>query len=280
MTLRSLRSFAALLIGISTLATSAHLSVAATRKPPKAPVAAPVVTDTTFKPSQNLLTNPSHEGPGVFYDGRGELFVSWNWTPFWDEPPPNESLRDQRWRTPEFRMADGSIEVFKDRVHSGRLSNHGFNFFAANPAAGFMQYVSNLKPGTPVRFTSWVLLWSSNAANPLPPTSIDPGNLEGRVCIDTDGGPRDITDPNLVCSPWVKNYDKWQQMSVDAVIKTAKVNVFLWTRSSEFVQHNDYYMDDSCFEVLAKATDKGICKDAGFVQTGPGVTEWYKNNPA
>ncbi len=250
-------------------AQSAH---AAGKKPTPPP------PDTTFKPGGNLITNPSHEGPGVFFAGRGELFVSWNWTPFWAEPPAGFDLRDQRWRTPEFRMADSYQEVFKDRAHSGRLSNHGFNYFAANPTAGFMQYVKNLKPGAPVRFTTWLLLWTSNVPNLVPPKSIEPGNLEGRVCIDTDGGPRDHSDPNLVCSDWSKKYDVWHQLSVDAVAKSDTVNVYLWTRSSEFVEHNDYYMDDSCFEVLAKATDKGICTGAGFVQTAPGVIEWYTAN--
>ncbi len=249
---------------------SASPAWAATTKPP----------DTTFKPGWNLITNASHEGPGVFFSGRGELFVSWNWTPFWAEPPAGYDLRDQQWRTPEFRMADGYLPEFKDRVHSGRLSNHGFNYFAANPAAGFMQYVPNLKVGSNVRFTSWLLLWTSNIPNLVPPKSVEPGNLRGRVCIDTDGGARDMTDPNLVCSDWSKNYDEWHQISVDAVVKAEKVNAFLWTQSTEFVEHNDYYMDDSCFEVLAKPTDKGICKGAGFVNDGRvEILAWHLANP-
>jgi len=272
-------------VAFAALALSALPVTAATTKPPKPvktpkPVATKAAPDTTFKPGLNLLLNASHEGPGVFFNGRGELFTSWDWTPFWAEPPAGYSLRDQRWRTPEFRMADGYRPQFVDRVHSGRLADHGFNFFAANPAAGFMQYVPNLKVGSHVRFTSWVLLWSSNATNPVPPTSIDPGNLEARICIDTDGGPRDMTDPNLVCSDWSRNYDVWHQLSVDADVKASKVNVFLWTRSSEFVQHNDYYMDDSCFEVLGKPTDKGICVGQGFVDTGRiEVLNWHHAHP-
>ena len=261
---------------IATLALSSFVNLtpatAAVTKPPKTP-------DTSFKAGMNLITNPSHEGPGVFFGGRGELFVSWNWVPFWAEPPAGYDQRDQRWRTPEFRMADGYIEAFKDRAHSGRLSNHGFNFFASNPGAGFMQYVKNLKPGAPLRFTTWLQLWSSNEPNPIPPKSISPGNLKARLCIDQDGGPRDLTDPNLKCSAWTTKYDTWQQLSVDAVAMSTTVNAFLWTYSTEFVQHNDYYMDDSCLEVLPKSGAAGICKGASFVPTGPGVLDWYKTNP-
>jgi hypothetical protein len=250
---------------------------AQTKKPPKAKKT-PVVVDSTFRPGGNLMTNPSHEEPGVFFQGRGELFVSWDWVPFWAEPPAGYDQRDQRWRTPEFRMADGYLKEFKDRVHSGRLSNHGFNYFAANPTAGFMQYVKNLRPGSPVRFTSWVQLWSSNVPNLVPPKSVQPGNLEARLCIDQDGGPRDHTDPNLICSEWSKKYDDWHQLSVDGVAKGPVVNAYLWTRSSDFVEHNDYYMDDSCFEVLNSPADKGICTGASFLPTAPGVIEYYKAN--
>ena len=250
-------------------------ATAAAPKPPKAPK----TPDTSFKSGLNLFANPSHEGPGVFFGGRGEIFVSWNWTPFWDEPPAGFDQRDQRWRTPEFRMADSYIEAFKNRAHSGRLSNHGFNYFAANPGAGFMQYVKNLKVGTPVRFTTWLQLWTSNEPNLVPPKSQKPGNLKARLCVDQDGGPRNLTDPNLKCSDWSTKYDDWHQLSVDAVPMTTTVNTFLWTYSTEFVEHNDYYMDDSCFEVLAKANDKGICTGAGFIPTGAGVMEWYQAHP-
>lgn len=262
---------------ISTFANFAPATAAAP-KPPKAPKVSKT-PDTTFKPGLNLLANPSHEGPGVFFGGRGEIFVSWNWVPFWAEPPPGYDQRDQRWRTPEFRMADSYVEAFKERAHSGRLSNHGFNYFAANPGAGFMQYVKNVKPGSTVRFTSWLQLWTSNEPNLVPAKSVNPGNLKGRLCIDPDGGPRDLTDPNLKCSEWSKTYDTWHQLSVDAVAISTTVNAYLWTYSTEFVEHNDYYMDDSCFEVLPAAGAKGICAGAGFVPTGAGVMEWYQANP-
>ena len=52
--------------------------------------AAPVMaaeTAPTAGTGVNLLTNPSHEHPGAYFGGRGELNVTWNWVPFWEEPP-------------------------------------------------------------------------------------------------------------------------------------------------------------------------------------------------
>jgi hypothetical protein len=158
-------------------------------------------------------------------------------------------------------------------VHSGAGSDRWFNFFALNKKAGIMQYVANLPIGAPLRFTTWVQLWSSNLSEQptIPPRSIQDGNLKVRVCIDQDGGPRDMTDPNLVCSDWKQPYDRWEQISVDGVAKNTVVNVLIWSSADLPVEHNDVYVDDSCLEVLPAPGDKGICLGQGFVETGPNV---------
>ncbi len=227
---------------------------------------------TPHRPGYNLLLNPGHEHPGVYFAGRGEINVTWSWVPFWEEPPAGVDPRDPYYRTPEFRP------VFRNeypyRVHSGAGSDRWFNFFALNRKAGIMQYVTNLPIGAPLRFTTWVQLWSTNLSEQptIPPRSIQDGNLKVRVCIDQDGGPRDMTDPNLVCSDWKQPYDRWEQISVDGVAKNTVVNVLIWSSAEIPVEHNDIYADDSCLEVLPASGDKGICLGQGFVETGPGVT--------
>jgi hypothetical protein len=155
-------------------------------------------------------------------------------------------------------------------VHSGGGSDRWFNYFALNKKAGIMQYVAGVPYGAPIRFTSWLQLWSSNDNN-VPALSTNDGNLLVRVCIDQDGGPRNMEDPELKCSDWAQPYDKWAQISVDAVAKNNVVNVIIWSTASIPVEHNDIYADDSCFEVLSSPSDKGICLDQGFVGTGWGV---------
>jgi len=233
---------------------------------------APAFAQTTpHRPGYNLLLNPGHEHPGVYFEGRGEINVTWSWIPFWEEPPAGVDRRDPYYRTPEFRP------VFKHeypyRVHSGSGSDRWFNFFALNKKAGIMQYVVNVPIGKPLRFTTWVQLWSTHLSeqSAIPPRSIQDGNLRVRVCIDQDGGPRDMTDPNLVCSDWQQPYDRWEQIFVDGVAKNTAINVLIWSSAEIPVEHNDIYADDSCLEVLPAPGAKGICLGRGFVETGPGV---------
>lgn len=235
-----------------------------------ATLAVPAQAQTAARPGINLLTNPGHEHPGVYFGGRGEINVTWNWVPFWEESPAGTDPRDQNYRTPEFRPP--FAKDYPYRVHSGAGSDRWFNFFALNKKAGIMQYVENVPVGSPVRFTTWMQLWSSNTNDPsIPPKSLQDGNLKVRLCIDQDGGPRDMTDPELVCSDWAQPYDKWVQLSVDAVAKNSAINAVIWSTAEIPVEHNDIYADDSCLEILAKASDAGICMGAGFVPTGAGV---------
>jgi len=232
--------------------------------------ATPTQAQAVVRPGINLLTNPGHEHPGVYFGGRGEINVTWNWVPFWEEAPAGTDPRDQYYRTPEFRPP--FAKDYPYRVHSGAGSDRWFNFFALNKKAGIMQYVENVPVGSPLRFTSWLQLWSSNKNdNQTPPRSLDDGDLQVRICIDQNGGPRDMTDPEMVCSDWSKPYDAWSQISVDGVAKNTAVNVIIWSTAEIPVEHNDIYADDSCLEVLAKATDKGICMDAGYIPTGAGI---------
>ncbi len=233
--------------------------------------AAVAQTGALYRPGYNLLINPGHEHPGVYFAGRGEINVAWGWLPFWEEPPAGVDPRDPYFRTPEFRPV--FQHEYPYRVHSGGGSNRWFNFFSLNKKAGIMQYVMNLPIGAPIRFTSWLQLWSSHLSeqSEIPPKSIQDGNLKVRVCIDQDGGPRDMSDPNLVCSDWAQPYDRWEQLSVDGVAMNSVVNVLIWSSAEFPVEHNDVHADDSCFEILPARGAKGICLGQGFIETGPGV---------
>jgi uncharacterized protein YgiM (DUF1202 family) len=218
----------------------------------------------------NLLTNPGHEHPGSYFGGRGEINVTWNWVPFWEEPPPGADPRDQFYRTPEFRPP--FARDYPERVKSGGGSDRWFNYFALNKNAGIMQYVVNLPVGAPVRFTSHLQVWSTNDDYPVEAKKdVNEGNLKVRICIDQDGGPRDVTDPQLVCSDWAQPNNRWEQLSVDGVAKNSAVNMIIQSTADIPVQHNDIYADESCFEVLPASGAPGICKGAGFIPTGPNL---------
>jgi hypothetical protein len=229
-----------------------------------AAVAAPAAPATYAPVGVQLLTNPGHEHPGVYFAGRGEINVTWNWVPFWEEPPKGDDPRDPIFRTPEFRPVFASIYPY--RVLSGGGSERWFNFYALNKTAGVMQLVSNLKIGQPVRFSTWAQLWSSNVTSD-PPKSTQDGNMKIRVCVQADGGPRNMLDPNLKCSEWAQPYDRFAQIYVDAVPLTTTVIALIQSTVDIPVQHNDAYVDDSCFEVLPTAGATGICLGATYIPT-------------
>lgn len=249
--------FVALALGVSAAAAGAQPAAAQTTYPPPGP-------------GVNLLTNPGHEHPGTYFGGRGEINTTWNWVPFWEEAPPDKDPRDQNYRTPEFRPP--FARDYPERVKSGGGSDRWFNYFALNKNAGIMQYVVNMPVGAPVRATSWLQVWSTNDDYPVESKKdVNEGNLKVRLCIDQDGGPRDVTDPQLVCSDWAQPNNRWDQLVVDGVAKNSAVNIILQSTADIPVQHNDIYADDSCFEVLPAAGAPGICKGAGFVPTGPNL---------
>jgi len=238
----------------------------------------PMVAAAAAPVGVNLLENPGHEHPGAYFGGRGEINVTWGWVPFWQEPPPGTDLRDQNYRTPEFRPT--FARDYPYRVWSGAGSDHWFNYFALNRAAGVMQVVKNLSVGSPIRYTAMTELWSSNVNDPaIPPKSLQDGNMLIRVCIDQDGGPRDLTDPNVICSPWSQPYDQWRQIYVEGVALKSEVLVFIQSYAAVTVEHNDAFVDDSCFEVLPKAGAPGICLGNGFIETGKGPTGLTKAAP-
>jgi Bacterial SH3 domain len=251
-----IRTCTASAVALSALALALNASPVLAA-PASGPVAAP------WGPGLNLLSNPSHEHPGVYFAGRGEINVTWNWVPFWEEPPSGDNLRDQNYRTPEFRPVFANI--YPTRVRTGAGADRWFNFFALNHAAGIMQVVNNLPVGQLIRFSTWAQLWSSNVTGD-PPTSEQDGNMRIRICIQLDGGPRNMVSPNLKCSNWSQPYDKYKQISVDAVTTGPTILALLQSDASIPVQHNDAYVDDSCLEVLPSVDAAGICMGAaGFV---------------
>jgi hypothetical protein len=208
----------------------------------------------------NLLVNPSFEGPvSPRFDDcakaqANELGTPDGWLPYYkcrsQNDPEYTNFR------PEFGTIPASF--FAYRVRSGATALKFFNFFARQESSGVYQTVANVAPGQWLQFSLWVQLWTSNCdASVLPNNETsslyEPGNLEARVCIDTDGGALDF-DAGTVCGDWAREraWDRYAQVSVSAPAAAASVNVVLNTRAEWPVKHNDAYADDA--ELFAIAT--------------------------
>ncbi len=211
-----------------------------------------------------MLQNPGFDGPTRDgFDGcdnrtAGELQMPAGWTAFFKCRSNSDPLYFNH--RPEFGLIDGS--VFDYRVRSQRFALKYFNFYSLNQSAGVFQTVRNLTPGQMYQFGVWVQIWTSNCSPNVTggvPTSVyEPGNLEARVCIDTDGGALDF-DEGTVCSRWARErtWDKYGYVFVRAAAVSGEANVVLNTRAEYPVKHNDVYADDAEFFAVADSAPPG-----------------------
>jgi hypothetical protein len=202
----------------------------------------------------NLLVNPGFEPPAPFQidacTGKlaGELQVPTGWTAYFNCKQAGDA--DNINRRPEYRPAD---MTYAYRVKSPPSALKYFNFWALNKSAGVYQVVNGIQPGATLRFSMWVQLWTSNCDRDPPTSQCEPGNLEARLCMDTDGGAGfNVMNPGVVCGQWARQsaWDKYTELTLDAVAKSDQVIVALNTRAEWAVKHNDTYADDASLIVL------------------------------
>jgi LysM repeat protein len=186
---------------------------------------------------QNLLKNPGFEQGFFHWSGINEIYVAHEWTPWWrartDADPPATYF------TPEYKKADGYI--YPNRVHSGAAAQQWFTFYSTHQA-GMYQQVFGVTPGVRYRFTVWAQVWSSTQDDPL--VSFDPAYPNLQVGIDTTGN-WNPWDSDIVWSGTVAFYDKWGQLSVEAVAENSVITVFMRSEPNFSVKHNDMYWDDA-----------------------------------
>ena len=200
-------------------------------------------------PSANLLVNPSFNAPAPFQTDActgqiaGELQVPNGWTAYFMCRQPGDA--DNINRRPEYRPAD---MTYAYRVRSPQTALKYFNFWALNKSAGVYQVVNGITPGSVLKFSMWVQIWTSNCDINPPNSQCEPGNLEARLCIDTDGGSKFETGAaGVTCSAWMRQaaWDKYTELTLETVTQSSQVIVALNTRAEWAVKHNDVYADDA-----------------------------------
>lgn len=172
----------------TTAPTATAVPATSTTAPP-APVAAPPPAPAPAGP--NLLVNPGFE-----YGVEG-----------WAQASTN-SLLDA-----------GSVPQF---VHSGQRS---FLFPPGYGSPRISQRVTNnIASGATYRAGAWFKIWSSSEDDRS--VSVNPANVFGRICINTNGDDEATLD-TTICSSWVQPFDVWQFISVDAVSTNTQITVIL-----------------------------------------------------
>jgi uncharacterized protein YgiM (DUF1202 family) len=233
---------------------------------------------------QNLLKNPGFDWPSqtngdpcAVGSQKDNAITPHDWTPFWACKSGDQLNQDQVNRAPEFRMM--TVDIARDRVRNGDTSASFFTFFALNRSAGLYQLVRGITPGTRLRFSAWANLLTTNS-NELPLSSSRlPGGLMARACIHTTGNivlQPNLNDPALVCGQWVRPYDTWGEMSVEATAAFEIVAVVIDTTAEYPVIHNDVHIDDASLVIVGA----GAAPVAAAAPAAVGATAGARNDGA
>ncbi len=237
---------------------------------------------TTVAQGRNLLKNPGFEGdfkiqcsfPGgkpwqpVECDGPvpsmpwQTVQVADGWVGWWQPPSTDRSARTfyqqfpnycgrnapdgcVAWHQPEFRDTRAAPQD-PPRIRSGENSQKYFTFWSVHQG-GMYQVVEGLRPGTPLRFSVYMMAWSSTKESgvvPNPHQSFGQLSMHMKVGIDPTGG-TDPWSPDIVWSDEQDSYDAFRRYEVQAVARSNKVTVFTHTQPEYPMQHNDVYLDDA-----------------------------------
>jgi LysM repeat protein len=231
--------------------------------------------------SRNLLTNPGFEGdyqiqcsfpggrPWMTLPCDGSLpTVPWQtvqvadgWHGWWQIPSTDRQAPDYyrypnycgrnapddcvAWHNPEFRDTRSSPQD-PPRIRSGENSQKYFTFWSVHEA-GVYQTVTSVHPGSLLRFSIYMEVWSAtrlSEGEPNPHFSFGQGSMHLRVGIDPTGG-NDPWSKDIVWSTEHEAYDQFTLFEVEAVSRSSKVTVFTHSRPEYPMEHNDVYADDA-----------------------------------
>jgi hypothetical protein len=206
----------------------------------------------------NLLKNPGFEEEwtrdtflGVEF---AEIFTPKGWVTWWSQQKevPHDPENKVGYGKPETKVIPNK-PPFTDppRVRSGKQGYLLFTFWRIHDA-GLYQRVAGIKPNTRLKASAWGHAWSNQ--NDDAHISIDDENIALYVGIDPTGATDPFSD-SIVWSKPQNIYDKFGQVSVQAVSTGDAVTVFLRSTVLWPYKHCDVYWDDAALEAVSEGTE-------------------------
>ncbi len=220
---------------------------------------------------QNLLTNPSLEGPLGPQDGIPQVQVASGWRAWWNTSPRAESWQNLR---PEW--SESLAKNYPERVHHGEKAMRYFKGWSTFTAGAF-QVVSGITPGTQLTFTAWGQAWScklwdncheEQEGSPPKVWSDSDALVHMKIGIDPNGG-TNANSGSIVWSQEGNPLDRWMQFSVTATAAADKVTVFFYASQDWPAENQDAYWDDAALV----AVGQGQAPSGGSDDSGGGTTQ-------
>jgi hypothetical protein len=185
-----------------------------------------------FSSSVNLLVNPGFESFAAFNGNPpGEVAQGWTAWSITGGSAPSYQLQ------PAYRQTAPNSARIRGGINAQQISSD----FATH-IGGLYQSLSDITPGSSVRFSVYAYVWSSSFADP--DVSEQDGDVTLQVGIDPTGG----TDPqsaNIVWSEPVKQYDEYNEYIVTTQAQSSTVTVFIRSAVDFPVQASTVYLDDA-----------------------------------
>lgn len=224
--------FAGLCISVLMLATALPGRVALAQEP--TPGAARNVTDDF----EGAFTNDSYCASETCLkpEGWGVWFI-----PRKDNDPPGINVE------PKFQ----AVKDRANRVKNGATALRQYTENATH-TGGIYRILTDVKPGSRVKFTIGGLVWSTNDNSPL--STRPSSDIKLRIGIDPLGGNNGKASPlngQVVWSSEQDAKDKFATFAVEAEAKAATVIVYTYATMKDPVRHNEVYWDDARIEVMA-----------------------------
>jgi len=176
---------------------------------------------------QNLLQNPGFES-GWHWQGDSFLGkVADGWVAWWVDDAAGKDASDPTfWKNqrPEYGLI-GLEYWIPDQIHGGRQAlQYGKRY--ATHTAGVYQQVSNISPGTKLRFSAWGFVFGKD-----PNGSKTPGLVRMKVGIDPAGGTNPfgsgVVWSGIINPIAIGSGNAWREMSIEAVAQNSTVTVFV-----------------------------------------------------
>ncbi len=215
-----------------------------------------LVTARSVQPqSGELLINPGFEDPFV-QEGSANLFVANSWQPWYVVPDgvtyPTKCAGDDAnckpYQIPVYHPSQPQNAKVPPRALSGNSQQWGASY--AVYIAGVYQQVSNIAPGTQLRFSAYTQGFNcDDDRGCFGPSgqygySYEPGNMQMRVGIDPTGGTNAFAS-TVVWSSFVNPLDAFVLQQVGAVAQSDKVTVFVWSSPTFPEKHTEVYVDSA-----------------------------------